>query len=672
MARPIQATVSELHLCRRCPRLLAFSRAGKKKTAWKVGLAGGSFCGKVFHDQIVAPFFRDASGEGTPEKRREILDLFRRSTGDAAALKRELTRFSDRNYYTPLLAERSRDFDNAQIEALYRYMDRWIGFLVDFFQGGPDHAEDPDEFVRQAFMPTERLMESSWRTDAGDALTIRGRFDSLLMDCRTGEILLSEFKCRKEGDPTEELAQLALYAWLIRQETGIMPRGAVVYFDEEIPTVIFSKQEIDQAVRLLPFLFETALDSIRGARRRGAVVPRTDRAALCGECPFKEECYEKYADPPEATAPRTATVPAVGHERDSEAEERMERLVDILDKFKLPVAPVGCVAGPRFLRLKVAPVAEKGVTVSKIQSRAKDLQVNLRLDFPPLIQAQSGHVSVDVPRRNPKMLTLLPMIRSGETNRPASEHSVPVPLGAEIDGGTFWIDLADPTMTSILLGGTSGSGKSVLLQSLVLGLILANPGLKLETTLIDPKRVTFTKFPLERCSAELICDRRPAFDRLGMLVDEMEHRYCLFEGSRCYDISEYNHCTSEKLARHLVVIDEFADLMVDPKKNKQLERLIQRIGQKGRAAGFHLVLATQRPEVKVVSPLIKANLQLKIAMKVTSQANSKIILDAPGAECLIGNGDMLVGGSVPLCRLQGARASKTDYEALEAGRVESR
>ena len=653
MSRPILTTVSELHLCRRCPRLLALTRSGKEKTAWKVGLTGGSFCGKIFHDSIMAPFYRDVSGEGTREKRQDILERLEKSGADFAAMKHELIRFADKNYYTPYLAENAQKLVNAQIESLYRYMDIWLDFLVDFFRRSPGYKDDPALFAQRAFMPSEKLMESSWTALDGSVLTVRGRFDCALLDCRGGEILLAEFKCRKESDPTEELAQLALYAWLIRQTTGIMPRGAVLYFEEENPTVFFTQQEMNDAVKLLPFLFETALQSIQNAKQPGAVIPKSDTTELCIACPFAGGICDKYA------------VPASELPFDTEADGRMSQLVETLGKFKLSVTPSGHVSGPRFIRLKIAPSPEKGVTVAKIQNRVKDLQVNMGLTAPPLIQAQSGHVSVDIPRQSPKPLTLMPLIRSGKSNRPSSESAVPVPVGAEIDGQTFWIDLADPTTTSILIGGTSGSGKSVLLQSLILGLFLANPTLKMETTLIDPKRVTFTKFPLEKCAGELICDQRPALDRLKMLVEEMEQRYHLLEENRCYDIAEYNRNENEQLARHVVVIDEFADLMVEKKMNKELEHLIQRIGQKGRAAGFHLILATQRPEAKVISPLIKANLQLKIAMKVTSQANSNIILDTPGAECLIGNGDMLLGGSVSLRRLQGAWASQTDYETLK-------
>ena len=350
-------------------------------------------------------------------------------------------------------------------------------------------------------------------------------------------------------------------------------------------------------------------------------------------------------------------------ETTSEAEKYLRKLVEALDKFKLAVLADGYISGPRFIRLRIKPVQEKGVTLAKIQRLANDLRISLTLQITPLIQAQSGYVSVDVPRKSVKPLLLSPLIRDGASTRPDSE--IAVPLGAEIDGKTYWLNLADPTMSSILIGGTTGSGKSVLLQSIVLGIRLANPNVRTEFTLIDPKRVTFTNFPLEKIDAELLYEQQPALERLMMLVEEMEQRYRLFESKKCCDIAAYNIAHSKSpLTRHVTVIDEFADLMVEKATNKELELVVQRLGQKGRAAGFHLILATQRPEAKIISPLIKANLQVKIAMKVTSQANSNIILDQPGAECLIGNGDMLLGGSVAIKRLQAPWASQTDYESL--------
>lgn len=653
-----KANVSELHLCRRCPRLLAFQLSGSKN-AWQTGLKSESFCGKVFHEKIAAPFHNDASGRNGTEKRREILDLIITKAHDRNALKKAFLDRIYRNCLYPFLVAKSRSLDTSQIEALGQCIVKWSDFFVEFFCGNSGFLADPKTFAEHVFLPPEKLMKANYADPDGKVLAVRGRFDCALLDRTRGEVLLVEFKCLKETDPTEELAQLALYAWLVRESTGLTPRTYVLYLDEEKPTVTFSAAETDNVIALLPRLFDNAIRVIQAVDSGNAdkgTIPKADRLRLCEECFYAKECDSRFG--------KIVTPSFVGSSgENSEAEEYLRRLVDYLGKYKLAVKPDGYTAGPRFIRLRIIPFAEKGVTVAKIQKRANDMQIGLELAHPPLIQTQSGHVSVDVPCKNVKPLMLLPLIRSGETTRPSS--GVAVPLGAEIDGKTFWLDFADPTMSSVLIGGTSGSGKSVLLQSLVLGLCLANPDMRTEFTLIDPKRVSFTKFPLEKIDAELIYDPQPALDRLSLLVGEMEQRYHLFESEKCSDITTYNAVNPRtRLWHHVTVVDEFADLMIDKKANKDLEIAIQRLGQKGRAAGFHLVLATQRPEAKVISPLIKANLQVKIAMKVTSQANSKIILDEIGAECLIGNGDMLLGGNVKLTRLQGAMASKTDYDTL--------
>ena len=129
------------------------------------------------------------------------------------------------------------------------------------------------------------------------------------------------------------------------------------------------------------------------------------------------------------------------------------------------------------------------------------------------------------------------------------------------------------------------------------------------------------------------------------------------------NISDYNIRQPEPMTRRILVIDEYADLIMNKTTKEVLETNIQKIGQKGRAAGFHLILATQRPDARIITGVIKANLQLKIALKVTSSTNSRIILDESGAECLAGYGDMLIGGSVPIQRLQGALVSDGDFSA---------
>jgi S-DNA-T family DNA segregation ATPase FtsK/SpoIIIE len=223
-------------------------------------------------------------------------------------------------------------------------------------------------------------------------------------------------------------------------------------------------------------------------------------------------------------------------------------------------------------------------------------------------------------------------------------------------------------MTSCLIGGTSGSGKSELIRSLVVAIALNNPDMNLTCTLIDPKRVTFTDFGQSPfLSQPVIMDPDRAMDALMMHVSEMEERYRELEKAGCSNISEYNARHSPQMKRTIIVIDEYADLIMNKSTKEALESAIQKIGQKGRAAGFHLILATQRPDAKIITGVIKANLQLKIALKVTSSTNSRIILDETGAECLAGYGDMLVGGSVPIQRLQSAKVSKDDISRFHAG-----
>jgi len=170
----------------------------------------------------------------------------------------------------------------------------------------------------------------------------------------------------------------------------------------------------------------------------------------------------------------------------------MGQLLGALKDLGLSVADAGVVCGPCFIRLKVRPDAARGTTVKKIGNRADDLQVQMDLPHPPMIQAQKGYVSVDVPRLRREVLTLEKLMRQGQGERARPDSEAAFPLGMRVDGSVFWADLSEPSMTSVLIGGTSGSGKSVLLRSVVVGLLLCAPKDSVNFTLIDPKRVTFT------------------------------------------------------------------------------------------------------------------------------------------------------------------------------------
>ena len=279
----------------------------------------------------------------------------------------------------------------------------------------------------------------------------------------------------------------------------------------------------------------------------------------------------------------------------------------------------------------------------------------MALPVPPVIQAYGGYVGVDVPRSSRQVLSLETLSRQGEKSRPRSEAAFP--LGMKVDGSVFWADLSEPSMTSMLIGGTSGSGKSVLLRSVVIGLLLCAPKDSVNFTLIDPKQVTFVDLAALRALEEgrILCDVEEAMEALKKAVEEMDRRYELMAGAKVSHLTDYNAVAGERLRRRVLIIDKYADLMMRKETAKDLEYFIQRLCQKGRAAGFHLLLATQLPNAKIVTGVIKANLQLRVALKVASKSNSQIILGEgfTQAQHLLGHGDMLVGNGSSVERLQG-------------------
>ncbi|MDO4558481.1 MAG: FtsK/SpoIIIE domain-containing protein, partial [Planctomycetia bacterium] len=327
--------------------------------------------------------------------------------------------------------------------------------------------------------------------------------------------------------------------------------------------------------------------------------------------------------------------------------------------------------GPRVIRLQVRPDLGGNITTAHYLKKAKELKIMMALSEEPLILTQAGYISVDIPRETPEVVRLGDLFERGRSTQPDS--SLSFPIGVSVCGDVVWIDLTDANMTNILIGGTAGSGKSVLLQSVVLGIGRASPQGECLFTLIDPKQVTFQKFrdlPMIN-EGRIITEMSDAIDALKLIVEEMEIRYDMLTEAGVENIREYQEkCPEFPLFHHVIVIDEYADLLSDTSLKKTFSEVVQRLCQKGRAAGIHLILATQRPDAHVVTPLIRTNLQLKIAMKVTTERNSKIILDENGAECLAGRGDMLIGGgAVPIQRVHGPISSPEDFRFLQNGCV---
>jgi S-DNA-T family DNA segregation ATPase FtsK/SpoIIIE len=295
---------------------------------------------------------------------------------------------------------------------------------------------------------------------------------------------------------------------------------------------------------------------------------------------------------------------------------------------------------------------DRGIKIASLERLGEDLKIRLSTPRPPLISAQPGFISVELPRPDRQTVALETYIAR---QRLAPDVRITLPLGVNMAGKLVECALDNPNTCHFLVGGTTGSGKSVFLRAMIEGLMRRHGPEQVRIALVDPKRVTFND--LQQTShlwGPVIKDVEPALTLMEELVEEMEVRYQMFEESRTQDLSSYVAKTGKPLPRIVCLFDEYADFMTDPKLKAPLEQAIQRLGAKARAAGIHLVIATQRPEAKVVTPLIRSNLPGRIALRTASEADSRIILGANFNQSayLLGKGDLLFRRDATLDRLQ--------------------
>jgi S-DNA-T family DNA segregation ATPase FtsK/SpoIIIE len=238
---------------------------------------------------------------------------------------------------------------------------------------------------------------------------------------------------------------------------------------------------------------------------------------------------------------------------------------------------------------------------------------------------------------------------------------VRIAIGVNLDGKLVEADLSDPNTCHFLVGGTTGSGKSEFLRSLLLSLLSRHSPEQLQIALVDPKRVTFPEFEqIPWLRSPIVKDSENAIELMDELVAEMERRYQLFEVTGCGDLAAYNQKVAQPLPRIVCIFDEYADFMVEKDTRNALELSIKRLGAMARAAGIHLIIATQRPEASVVTPIIRSNLPGRVALRTASEADSAIVLGGKqtAAAYLLGKGDLLYQVGSQLQRLQSLFAPK--------------
>ncbi len=361
--------------------------------------------------------------------------------------------------------------------------------------------------------------------------------------------------------------------------------------------------------------------------------------------------------------------PSFGSDLDSETEMRTtaKKLVDILKSFGVETKLIGASRGPSVTRYELSPAP--GVKISRITSLADDIALGLastdvRIEAPIPNKAAVG---IEVPNKKSSMVTLREVISSKEYKE-SQGKLLTVALGKDIAGNIRCTDLAK--MPHLLIAGTTGSGKSVCLNCMIASVLYNATPDQVKLLMIDPKQVEFSVYNgIPHLLVPVITDARKAAGSLAWAVGEMDSRYKTFSTCGVRDIKSYNNYIKDHpelpfMPQVVIFIDELNDLMmVSP---KEVEDSICRLAQKARAAGMHLVVATQRPSVDVITGIIKANIPSRLSLAVSSQVDSRTILDSVGAEKLLGNGDMHfnpVGVSKPV-RIQGAYLSDGEIEKI--------
>ncbi|MCF6224060.1 MAG: DNA translocase FtsK [Flavobacteriaceae bacterium] len=360
-----------------------------------------------------------------------------------------------------------------------------------------------------------------------------------------------------------------------------------------------------------------------------------------------------------------------------ELESNKNRIVETLNNYKIGITSIKATIGPTVTLYEIVPNA--GVRISKIKNLEDDIALSLAALGIRIIAPipGKGTIGIEVPNKNPSVVSMKSVLSSQKFQN--SDMDLPIALGKTISNETFVVDLAK--MPHMLMAGATGQGKSVGLNAVLASLLYKKHPAEIKFVLIDPKKVELTLFnKIERhylaklpdTEEAIITDTTMVINTLNSLCIEMDNRYDLLKNAYVRNIKEYNvkfkarKLNPENGHKYLpyivLVIDEFADLIMTA--GKEIETPIARLAQLARAIGIHLIVATQRPSVNVITGIIKANFPARVAFRVTSKIDSRTILDSQGADQLIGKGDMLISTGNELTRLQCAFIDTPEVDNL--------
>ena len=360
-----------------------------------------------------------------------------------------------------------------------------------------------------------------------------------------------------------------------------------------------------------------------------------------------------------------------------ELEENKNKIVGLLKNFNVGIAEIKATVGPTVTLYEIVP--EAGIRVASIKKLQDDIALNLSALGIRIIAPMPGKgtIGIEVPRKNPAMVSMRSVIASQKFQN--TDMDLPVVFGKTISNEIFMADLSK--MPHLLMAGSTGQGKSVGINAILTSLLYKKHPSELKFVMVDPKKVELSLYSkIERHylaklpdgDDAIITDTHKVINTLNSLCVEMDQRYDLLKNAFCKNLKEYNKKFTERklnpenghryLPYIVLVVDEFADLIMTA--GKEVELPIARLAQLARAIGIHLIVATQRPSVNVITGMIKANFPARVAFRVISSVDSRTILDSPGADQLIGKGDMLYFNGNEIMRLQCAFVDTPEVEKL--------
>lgn len=347
-------------------------------------------------------------------------------------------------------------------------------------------------------------------------------------------------------------------------------------------------------------------------------------------------------------------------------QDNKQLITEILKSFKIGIESIAEYKGATLTLYEIKP--EMGVKISKIRNLKDEIAVGLAVPSVRIIAPMdNGKIGIEVPNKEKKVVPIAEMFNSWFFQNTGAE--LPLAIGKTITGEAFVSDLAE--MPHLLVAGATGQGKSVCLNTLIMSLLQKKSPDELKLVLIDPKQVELSLYAnLENSylACPVITETSEAERTLNSICTLMDERYELLSSAGVRNIQEYNNklalsgSPTEKLPYVVVVIDEYGDLILT--SDTKLERTICRIAQKARAVGIHMIIATQRPDTKIVTGNIKANFPTRIAFRTTTGIDSRVVLDQMGAEKLSGKGDMILFNGNGTTRMQCAYATIGDVTAL--------